>query len=55
MNNNWGDESIEMFQRILKDTGTDFYPDFVIYESEFMQTNIAYIETHIPHENKYLV
>jgi len=55
LNNEWGDESISMFKTLLSNKGTDFYPDFVIYETETLETDIAYLETHIKNEEDYLV
>ena len=53
--NEWGDESIAKFKKVLQQKGNDFYPDFVIYEDETLVTNIAYLETHIKNEENYLV
>ena len=55
--NHWLDNenSIKIFDEYLKMKGKDFYPDFTIYEDEVQQLNIAYLETHIPNENDYLV
>ena len=55
--NHWLDNenSIKIFDEYLKLKGKDFYPDFTIYEDEVQQLNIAYLETHIPNENDYLV
>ena len=55
--NHWlnNENSIKIFDDYLKMKGKDFYPDFTIYEDEVQQLNIAYLETHIPNENDYLV
>ena len=55
--NHWLDNenSIKIFDEYLKLKGKDFYPDFTIYEDEVQQLNIAYLETHIPNEDQYLV
>ncbi len=55
--NHWLDNenSIKIFDEYLKMKGKDFYPDFTIYEDEVQQLNIAYLETHIPNEELYLV
>ena len=53
--NDWGDESIGLFKKVLLKKGNDFFPDFVIYETETLETNIAYLETHIKNEESYLV
>ena len=55
--NHWLDNenSIKIFDEYLKMKGKDFYPDFTIYEDEVQQLNIAYLETHIPNEDQYLV
>ena len=55
--NHWlnNENSIKIFDDYLKMKGKDFYPDFIIYEDEVQQLNIAYLETHIPNENDYLV
>ena len=55
--NHWLDNenSIKIFDEYLKMKGKDFYPDFIIYEDEVQQLNIAYLETHIPNEELYLV
>jgi len=50
-----GDESIGLFKKVLLKKGNDFFPDFVIYETETLETNIAYLETHIKNEESYLV
>jgi Ran GTPase-activating protein (RanGAP) involved in mRNA processing and transport len=54
-NNTFGDESIELFKQILDSKMLAFYPDFTIYEDVTGELNIAYLETHIPEEEKYLV
>ena len=55
--NHWlnNENSIKIFDDYLKMKGKDFYPDFTIYEDEVQQLNIAYLETHIPNEELYLV
>ena len=55
--NHWLDNenSIKIFDEYLKMKGKDFYPDFTIYEDEVQQLNIAYLETHIPNEEEYLI
>ena len=55
--NHWNDneKSIEIFNDCLKLKGKDFYPDFTIYEDCDHILNIAYLETHIPGEEEYLV
>lgn len=53
--NEFDDESIKVFDDYLKSKGKEFYPDFVIYEDELSILNIAYLETHIPEEEEYLI
>lgn len=54
-NNCFGKESILMFKNLLGVKGKNFYPDFVIYDDMTGETNIAYLETHIPNENNYII
>ena len=53
--NSWGANSIKVFNDYLAMKGSDFYPDFTIYEDEQNELNIAYLETHMPNEQDYLV
>ena len=56
--NHWlnNDNSIKVFKEYLDSKGKDFYPDFMIYEDEDEQKlHIAYLETHIPNEEEYMV
>ena len=55
--NHWlnNENSIRIFDEYLKGKGKDFYPDFTIYEDDDQKLNIAYLETHIPNEEEYLV
>ncbi len=55
LENEWGEKSIGLFKDVLANKGNDFYPDFVIYDTEQLETNIAYLETHIKNEENYLV
>jgi Ran GTPase-activating protein (RanGAP) involved in mRNA processing and transport len=48
-------DCMRYYQDLLKIKGNDFYPDFVIYDDETGEINIAYLETHIPNENEYFV
>lgn len=58
--NHWNhnENSILIFNEYLKiksDKGEEFYPDFTVYEDEEGTLNIAYLETHIPNENEYII
>ena len=53
--NSWGANSIKVFNDYLAMKGNEFYPDFTIYEDEQNELNIAYLETHMPNEEDYLV
>jgi Ran GTPase-activating protein (RanGAP) involved in mRNA processing and transport len=53
-NNTFGTESISLFKE-LQDRKVELYPDFTIYEDVTGELNIAYLETHIPDEDKYLI
>lgn len=55
--NHWdnNEKSIEVFNSYLRSKGEDFYPDFTIYEDHENVLNIAYLETHIPNEIKYII
>lgn len=55
--NHWhnNEKSIEKFDEYLKLKGKEFYPDFTIYEDDDGELNIAYLETHIPGEEEYLI
>ena len=53
--NFWDEGSIKVFNDYLALKGKDFYPDFTIYEDDDRKLNIAYLETHIPEEDKYII
>lgn len=58
--NQFGDNSIEILNKLLKKKGNDFYPDFLIEmdydpEPKNQKLCIAYLETHIPDEDKYTI
>jgi Ran GTPase-activating protein (RanGAP) involved in mRNA processing and transport len=53
-NNRFDVEGMKMFYDILK-RKTEFYPDFTIYKDDTDNISIAYIETHVPNEDFYLV
>jgi Ran GTPase-activating protein (RanGAP) involved in mRNA processing and transport len=54
-NNKFNINSEKMFYDLLKFKGKDFYPDFTIYYDETGDIGIAYLETHIPNEEEYLI
>ncbi len=53
--NTWDEGSIKVFQQYLHQKGSDFYPDFTIYEDDDHKLNIAYLETHVPNEKELLI
>jgi len=54
-NNFFGKESIMMFKNLLNIKGKFFFPDFHIYEDMTGETMIAYLETHVPGEDKLII
>ena len=54
-NNKFGKESILMFRNLLSLKEDEFYPDFTIYEDMTGEINIAFLETHVPGEEKLII